>query len=107
MRADRRQIALWLSCAVVGFHPTMAATPKAAPLTAAELAMVDRAGVYLQALREVRGRFVQTDARGGVAKGDLYLKRPGRARFWRRPTTSVVVRSVSPRWGSRCSTRPR
>ena len=36
---------------------------------------------YLQGLNEAHGRFIQTDARGATSQGDLYLTRPGKARF--------------------------
>ncbi len=50
-------------------------------LSVEDRAMADRAAVYLEGLSEARARFVQTDPRGAVSQGDLYLKRPGRARF--------------------------
>jgi len=62
-----------------------------APLTPEDKALVDRATDYLQNLGEVKGRFVQTDARGGVTRGELYLKRPGRARFAYDPPSGLLV----------------
>ena len=47
--------------------------------------------VDLQGLPAVKGRFEQTDARGGVAGGDLYLSRPGKARFAYDPPSSRLV----------------
>src|SRR5207244_2422029 len=66
---------------------SLAATPLAAPALAqaalppADKALVDRAIAYLEGLTEARGRFVQTDARGRASTGQLFLKRPGKARF--------------------------
>lgn len=61
--------------------PQPAARPAAPALSPEDQALVQKAAAYLDGLRLVRGRFEQTDARGGVAQGELYLSRPGRARF--------------------------
>src|ERR1700757_1051192 len=63
----------------------------APPLPPEDKALVDRATDYLQNLGEVKGRFTQTDARGTVTHGELYLKRPGRARFAYDPPYGLVV----------------
>lgn len=69
------------------------AAPVAAPppLSAEDKALVDHAATYLGGLKEVKGRFVQTDARGNVSQGLLYLARPGRARFAYDPPSSQLV----------------
>jgi len=67
-----------------------AATP-AAPLSPPDRALVDRATAYLEGLGEARARFVQTDARGVSTQGDLYLKRPGKARFAYDPPSGLLV----------------
>ena len=61
------------------------------PTTRYDKALVDKASDYLQSLDEIKGRFEQTDAKGGVSHGDLYLKRPGRARFAYDPPSGVLV----------------
>src|SRR5262245_50258293 len=63
----------------------------AAPLSAQDQDLVDRAARYLEGLREARARFVQTDARGVSVQGDLYLKRPGKARFAYDPPSGLLV----------------
>jgi outer membrane lipoprotein-sorting protein len=68
----------------------------AAPLAAASLspddqALVNQASAYLDGINAVRGRFEQTDARGQVSGGVLYLKRPGLARFAYDPPSSLLV----------------
>lgn len=63
----------------------------AGPLAPQDKALVDRAADYLQNLGEVKGRFTQTDARGTVTHGELYLKRPGRARFAYDPPYGLLV----------------
>ena len=61
------------------------------PLSADDKALIGRTADYLQGLGEMKGRFEQTDARGGVSHGDLYLNRPGKARFVFDPPSSVLV----------------
>lgn len=91
MTVDRRQIALSLSAALLA-NSAWAARPKPPVLSSEDQTMVDQAGAYLQGLTEAQGRFVQTDARGNVTQGDLYLKRPGRARFaYDAPSHLLVV----------------
>jgi outer membrane lipoprotein-sorting protein len=76
-------------------------------LSSADLALVDKATKYLQNLEEVEGRFEQTSPRGAVQAGDIFLKRPGKARFQYDPPSGLVVvsdgRSVSV-WDSRLRT---
>eukprot|EP01036_Dinobryon_divergens_P038832 gene38832-51046_t len=74
----------------------MAATPLAAaaqptPPTPADKALVDRAVAYLEGLTEAAGRFRQLDARGRVSTGELFLKRPGKARFAYDPPSGLLV----------------
>ena len=68
------------------------AGPAMAALAPADQALVDKAVGYLQGMPAARGRFVQTDPRGSVTQGVLYLKRPGRARFeYDAPSSLLVV----------------
>ncbi|MBX3482929.1 outer-membrane lipoprotein carrier protein LolA [Phenylobacterium sp.] len=61
-------------------------------LSAADQALVDRAIAYLEGLNEARGRFIQTDARGRATTGQLFMKRPGKARFaYDAPSGLLVV----------------
>lgn len=55
--------------------------PALAALPAADQALVDKAVASLQAMKSVKGRFVQTDARGATTQGSIFLQRPGKARF--------------------------
>ena len=97
----RRFLAAALSCAALALSAAPAAfaapappvPPSApAPLPDEDKALVDRAAAYLDALGEVRGRFMQTDARGSVTQGALYLNRPGKARFeYESPASLLVV----------------
>jgi outer membrane lipoprotein-sorting protein len=76
MTLTRRSVSLALMAL-----PAAGAAGAQTRLSAADQALVDRATAYLQSLTEARGRFVQTDPRGGVTQGALFLKRPGKARF--------------------------
>lgn len=68
------------------------APPAAAgALSPDDRALVDRAAAYLGALGEAKGRFVQTEPNGGSIGGELYLARPGRARFAYDPPSNRVV----------------
>ncbi|HEX4097854.1 MAG TPA: outer membrane lipoprotein carrier protein LolA [Caulobacteraceae bacterium] len=59
--------------------PLLLATPAlAAP---GDDPLVARAIGYLDGLVSVKGRFKQSDEKGGEADGTFYLARPGRARF--------------------------
>jgi outer membrane lipoprotein-sorting protein len=61
------------------------------PLSAEDQALADQAVDYLQGLTEAKGRFEQTDYRGGVSRGEIYLDRPGKARFAYDPPSSLLV----------------
>ena len=80
--------------ALAGFA-ALAAAPAAAapapPLGDAERALVTRAAAWLEGLGEAQGRFVQTDARGGVSRGEVFIRRPGKARFAYAPPSSRLV----------------
>ncbi|MDP1630144.1 MAG: outer-membrane lipoprotein carrier protein LolA [Caulobacter sp.] len=61
-------------------------------LSPADKGLVDKATAFLQGMPSARGRFVQTDSRGSVTQGVLYLQRPGRARFeYDAPSSLLVV----------------
>ncbi|MCR5873878.1 outer membrane lipoprotein carrier protein LolA [Phenylobacterium sp. J426] len=76
MTLDRRSLTLALIASAFA-GPALAQ----AALSPADQALVDRAAAYLQGLTEAKARFVQTDARGRSIGGDVFLKRPGKARF--------------------------
>jgi outer membrane lipoprotein-sorting protein len=76
---------------LAGIVVAAAAARADTPLSTDDKALVDKAAAYLQGLSEMKGRFEQTDYRGGVTRGDLYLKRPGRARFAYDPPYGLLV----------------
>ncbi|MCR5878140.1 outer membrane lipoprotein carrier protein LolA [Phenylobacterium sp. J367] len=86
MSLTRRSAVLALAAA-----PFAAGSASAQTISPADKALVDRAVAYLEGLREARGRFVQTDARGQRSTGALYLKRPGKARFAYDPPSGLTV----------------
>jgi outer membrane lipoprotein-sorting protein len=71
--------------------PALAAPAPTPPLSPEDQALVAKAAAYLQDLPTVKGRFEQTDARGHVSGGELYLSRPGKARFAYDPPSSKLV----------------
>jgi len=87
MTLTRRSLTLALAAAPLA-GPALAQ----APLSAADQALVDRAVAYLEGLAEAKGRFVQTDAHGRTTTGQLFMKRPGKARFaYDTPSGLLVV----------------
>jgi outer membrane lipoprotein-sorting protein len=73
-----------------------AAAPFAGPAFAQGVApgdqqLVDRAVGYLEGLDQARARFVQTDNRGRNVTGEVFLKRPGKARFAYDPPSGLLV----------------
>lgn len=63
----------------------------AAALPAADQALVNSAVAYLEGLTQARGTFVQTDSRGVTTQGEIFLKRPGKARFAYAPPSGLLV----------------
>jgi len=83
---------LLITAVAAGFAaPAMAASP-AAPLSPEDKALVDKAADYLEGLASAKGRFTQTDVRGAVSQGELYIQRPGKARFaYDAPAALLIV----------------
>ena len=88
------------ACALIALAPQGAAAqpmPAAAPappppLAPEDQALLDRVSAYLEGLTEARARFTQIDPRGVVTTGDVYLKRPGKARFdYDKPFHQLIV----------------
>ena len=90
MPTRRRLLALSAAAAVLSPLAAFAAAPAPA-LSADDQALVDKAVAYLQGLGEARGRFVQSDGQGAPTQGELFLKRPGKARFAYDPPSGLLV----------------
>lgn len=88
MILDRRTL---LGAALTG--GALAALPAAAlaALNQDDQALVTRAVAYLEGLSAAEARFTQTDPRGGMTQGRLYLQRPGKARFDYDPPSGLLV----------------
>lgn len=82
----RRNALAGLAAAVAS--PAAAAAPA---LGEAERALAARAAAWLESLDEARGDFIQTDARGRVSRGEVFIRRPGKARFAYAPPASLLV----------------
>jgi outer membrane lipoprotein-sorting protein len=83
-----RRALLALSAAAMAL-PAVAAPASA--LSPDDKALVDKAVAYLESLTSAKGRFTQFDARGRRSEGDLYIKRPGKARFAYDPPSSLLL----------------
>ncbi|WP_373086672.1 outer membrane lipoprotein carrier protein LolA [Sneathiella sp.] len=76
-----------LACLIVIAGPAQAF----ADLSADDKAQVARAEDYLNTITTLRAKFLQLDAAGGIAKGDVYLSKPGRMRFEYEPPAQMLV----------------
>jgi outer membrane lipoprotein-sorting protein len=83
-----RRAALLTFAAAAG---AIAASPAFA--AAGDNPLVARAVTYLDSVNNVKGRFTQSDNRGDVAQGTVYLARPGRARFEYDPPSGLLITS--------------
>jgi len=72
--------------------PAMAqAQLHAAVLSDADQAILDRVGTYLNALRSLKGRFLQIGPDGKTTQGTVWLERPGRMRFQYDPPSPLLL----------------
>lgn len=71
--------------------PTPPASPPASPVPMPSASDIAQVEAYLNAIRTLRARFIQVDARGRVAEGTLYLQRPGRMRFEYDPPSPILI----------------
>jgi outer membrane lipoprotein-sorting protein len=89
----RRRILAFTAASLAAATLPLAAFAASPPpaLSAADQALVDKAVAYLQGLNEAKGRFSQTDGRGPATGGELFLQRPGKARFAYDPPSGLLV----------------
>ncbi|MEW6017749.1 MAG: outer-membrane lipoprotein carrier protein LolA [Pseudomonadota bacterium] len=87
---SRRALAFGLAAAPLA-GGLLAASPASAALSSADQALVNQAVAYLEGLTQAKGQFVQTDPRGVSSRGELFLKRPGKARFDYAPPSGLLV----------------
>lgn len=62
-----------------------------AALSPDEVATLNRVERYLNDIKTLRGRFVQTSSNGAYAEGEVYLDRPGHMRFDYDPPVPVLI----------------
>ncbi|MGB1006740.1 MAG: LolA family protein, partial [Thalassobaculaceae bacterium] len=67
------------------------AVSPAAALSADERALVTQVERYLGDLQALAAPFIQVSSAGKMARGRLYLWRPGRLRFEYDPPTPIVI----------------
>lgn len=79
------------AAAVDPFPPAHAALASAPILSADDKALVQKATDYIQALKTAQGKFTQTDPKGHVTRGSLFIQRPGKARFQYDPPAQLLV----------------
>ena len=91
MTNRRFLLAAGLAAAIASPALAQQAKPAPAKLSVEQQALLDKATAYLQGLSSAKGRFVQTDARGTVTQGTLFLQRPGKARFAYDPPAGLLV----------------
>lgn len=91
MTLTRRSLTLALAATPLA-SAAFAQPAPAAALSPTDRALVERAIAYLEGLSEAKARFVQTDGRGRATTGQLFMKRPGKARFaYDAPSGLLVV----------------
>lgn len=68
-----------------------AAASQAAPLSLDNKEDIARVEAYLNNITTLKARFLQINAEGKIAEGDVFLRRPGRARFEYEPPAQILV----------------
>jgi outer membrane lipoprotein-sorting protein len=83
--------ALVIICPIGPAGHAHAAPPPAAVIDEADRAELRRIERYLNSIRTLRSRFAQNSSTGEVARGEVYLSRPGRMRVEYQPPVPVLV----------------
>ncbi len=79
-----------LAC-VVPVAQTAANPPPPVLLADSERAAVDRIQAYLNGIKTVEAEFMQASSNGELARGNLYISRPGRLRIEYQPPVPILV----------------
>tara|TARA_R110002167_G_scaffold300039_1_gene504333 strand:+ start:1263 stop:1895 length:633 start_codon:yes stop_codon:yes gene_type:complete len=82
--------------AVLGFAGAIAALSllgagAAQALDSEQQAEIARVEAYLNGIQSLSARFVQIGPNGELARGQLYMRRPGRLRFEYEPPTPILI----------------
>ena len=83
--------ALFLSMLVAALPAVARAQVHAAVLSDADQATIVQVGQYLNALRSLKGRFLQIGPDGKTTQGTVWLARPGRMRFQYDPPSPLLL----------------
>jgi outer membrane lipoprotein-sorting protein len=82
---------LIMGAAALAAVPLLMPALAEAALTAEDQADIQRIEDYLNALKTMKARFQQTSKEGGLARGWIYLRRPGQVRVQYDPPTPVLL----------------
>ncbi len=91
LRISTLALAAVLTLGLAAGVPAAWAQTGTVTLSTHDQALVKQAVDYLQSLQEVEGRFEQTNPRGAISTGDIFLRRPGKARFQYDPPSGLQV----------------
>ncbi|MEX0582936.1 MAG: outer membrane lipoprotein carrier protein LolA [Sneathiella sp.] len=70
---------------------TVGASPAFADLSAEDQAEIARVEAYLDTIKTMKADFLQIDSAGGIAEGEVYMRKPGRMRFEYKPPAQILV----------------
>jgi len=86
-------IAAGLTIAPPPLAPLSVATAEAAPLNAEDKADVARVEEYFNRITSMKSAFLQASSTGHIARGTVWLRRPGRMRFEYDPPSPILITS--------------
>lgn len=86
-------IAAGLTIAPPPVAPLSVTTAEAAPLSAEDKADVARVEEYFNRITSMKSAFLQASSTGHVARGTVWLRRPGRMRFEYDPPSPILITS--------------
>ncbi|HEY9567434.1 MAG TPA: outer membrane lipoprotein carrier protein LolA [Thalassobaculum sp.] len=84
-------IAAGLTLAPPPLNPLPIASAEAAALSAEDRADVARVEAYLNGITSMKSSFLQSSSTGHVARGTVWLRRPGRMRFEYDPPSPILI----------------
>ena len=59
--------------------------------TAEDQAQIARVEAYLDTIKSLQADFLQIDFAGGIAEGEVFMRKPGRMRFEYKPPAQILV----------------
>ena len=76
-----RRFAAGMTLALAALAPPLAGQAAASGLDPAEAEVVERVEAYIADIDTLHARFLQWSSNGGAAEGEVWIDRPGKARF--------------------------